>query len=201
MLFECYAPKAQVVYLAGDFNNWANNQKGQITDGQYAMQGPDTNGVWRKIVSLPPGTHQFKFNLNGDPLLWFVPKSVEELDADSNAVVRVTAAGEVSLRSSRNPEWKPRHTADGVLFQLYAPDAHIVYLAGDFNQWANNRDGLVSGPKFAMKGPDIGGVWRADIKLPAGRNLYQFVIDGDRWVTDPNAVENDSENHSVIIGQ
>ena len=49
--FQCYAPEAHVVYLAGDFNGWANNVDGRITNSAFAMSGPDTNGVWRKTIS------------------------------------------------------------------------------------------------------------------------------------------------------
>ena len=35
------------------------------------MSGPDTNGVWRKVVKLDAGTYRFKFNLNGEPAGWF----------------------------------------------------------------------------------------------------------------------------------
>ena len=54
-----------------------------------------------------------------------------------------------------------------------------MYLAGDFNEWARNRDGLVFDPQFAMS--ESNGVWRAVKQLPAGRYEYQFVVDGDQW--------------------
>ena len=199
ILFQCLAPKARVVYLAGDFNGWAQNEGGRITKAEFAMSSPDTNGVWRKTVRLDPGMYRFKFNLNGEPSGWFPPDSIDQRDGDSNAVFRVNAAGEVIIRSARNANWRPQQTKAGVLFQVCAPDAHIVYLAGDFNNWAGNRDGLVFDPSFAMSGPDSNGVWRTEIPLRPGRVLYQFVIDGDRWIADPNAIANDAENHSVLV--
>ena len=66
VLFQCYAPEAHVVYLAGDFNGWANNVDGRITNSSFAMNGPDTNGVWRKTVKLDAGIYRFKFNVNGE---------------------------------------------------------------------------------------------------------------------------------------
>jgi 1,4-alpha-glucan branching enzyme len=199
VLFRCYAPDAQIVYLAGDFNGWANNVDGRITNAAFAMSGPDTNGVWRKTVKLDAGVYRFKFTINGEAAGWFAPDSIDELDGDKNAILRVTGTGEVVIRSVHNPKWKPQITKGGVLFQCYAPDAFIVYLAGDFNDWGQNRDGLVFDPQFAMNGPDTNGVWRAEIDLKPGRHLYQFVIDGDRWIIDPNADENDSEKHSVVV--
>jgi 1,4-alpha-glucan branching enzyme len=199
VVFQCYAPNAKVVYLAGDFNGWAQNVDGRITKPEFAMSGPDTNSVWRKTIKLDAGAYRFKFNLNGEATGWFAPDSIDERDGDKNAIFRVTATGDVVIRSTRNPKWKPQQTERGVLFQFYAPDAFVVSLAGDFNDWGKNRDGLVSDPQFAMTGPDSNGVWRVGVELKPGRHLYQFVIDGDRWTADPNADENDKENHSVLV--
>jgi 1,4-alpha-glucan branching enzyme len=199
VLFQCQTNGARVVYLAGDFNGWASNEGGRITKREFAMEGPDINGVWRKVVTLDPGLYRFKFNINGTAEGWFAPGEIDERDADKNAIFRVNAAGDVVLHSARNPNWKPQRSEHGVLFQFYAPEAHVVYLAGDFNDWGRNRDGLVFNPQFAMRGPDSNGVWRAEIELPQGRHAYQFVVDGDQWQVDPNADETDNDKHSVVI--
>ena len=163
------------------------------------MTGPDTNGVWRKVVSLDAGTYRFKFNINGEADGWFAPDSIDEHDGDKNAIFRVTGSGDVVTRSTRNEKWKPEQTEHGVVFRVYAPGAHIVYLAGDFNEWGKNRDGLVYDSVFAMTGPDVDGVWRAEVELKPGKYLYQFVVDGDRWITDPSAEDHDKENHAVVV--
>ncbi|HUK83252.1 MAG TPA: hypothetical protein VLZ12_11555 [Verrucomicrobiae bacterium] len=197
VLFQCQTNGARVVYLAGEFNEWAHNQGGRITDAAAAMT--ESNGVWRRVVKLDAGTYHFKFNFNGEPTGWFAPESIYDRDADGNAVFRVKTDGAVVARSSHNPRWKPQQTEQGVLFRFFAPGAFIVYLAGDFNDWAKNRDGLVFDPKFAMRGPGLNGVWRAELELPAGRHLYQFVIDGDKWLADPNTDEKVAEGHSVVV--
>ncbi|MGO9526915.1 MAG: hypothetical protein ACLP0A_05020 [Verrucomicrobiia bacterium] len=199
VLFQCYAPEARAVYLAGDFNGWANNVDGRITKAEFALGGPDTNGVWRKTVRLDPGVYRFKFNLNGEASGWFAPDSIDELDGVKNAIIHVDALGNVVIRSAHNPKWQPQRTKHGVILQCYAPDAYIVYLVGDFNDWGHNRDRLVFDPKFAMNGPDTDGAWRANIELKPGRHAYQFVIDGDHWIVDPNAGEGDSEGDSVLV--
>jgi len=199
VLFQCYAPAAHAVYLAGDFNSWANNVGGRITNAAFAMSGPDTNGVWRKTVKLDPGVYHFKFNIDGDGKGWFAPDSIDELDGDKNAILRVDGAGAVVIHTAKNPDWKPQRTERGVLFQCYAPTAHVVYLAGDFNNWGDNRDGLVFNPYYAMRGPDTNGVWRKEIELKPGRHAYQFVIDGDQWIADPNADEKDATGRSVLV--
>jgi 1,4-alpha-glucan branching enzyme len=199
VLFQCYAPEAHVVYLAGDFNGWANNVDGRITKAEFALSGPDTNGVWRKTVKLDPGAYRFKFNLNGEASGWFAPDSIDELDGDTNAIIHVGATGDVVIRSGHNPKWRPQQTEHGVAFQCYAPDAFLVYLVGDFNDWGHGRDGLVFDPKLAMNGPDKDGVWRASIELRPGEYEYQFVIDGDHPIRDPNAQEIDDRGRSVVV--
>lgn len=173
VLFQCQTNAARVVYLAGDFNDWARNDAGRISEAAFAMT--TSNGVWRKVVDLEPGTWRFKFNVNGEPSGWFAPDA--EHDADGNAIVRVHPDGSVELR--RTGEYRTKQTEQGVVFQFFARTAHLVYLAGDFNEWARNRDGLVFDPQFAMS--ESNGVWRAVKQLPAGRYEYQFVVDGDQW--------------------
>jgi 1,4-alpha-glucan branching enzyme len=173
VLFQCETNGARLVYLAGDFNDWAHNDAGKISDPACAMT--ESNGVWRKTVKLAPGTYRFKFNLDGESSGWFTPAELTDRDADGNALFRVRPTGVVEVRRAQ----PPRKTEHGVVFECLAPAAHIVYLAGDFNDWGRNRDGLVFDPQFAMM--LSGGVWRAAVALLPGKHEYQFVIDGDRW--------------------
>ena len=64
-------------------------------------------------------------------------------------------------------------------FNLYAPAADRVSLAGDFNHWDVNN--------LAMK-KDNKGTWEVRVQLPPGRYEYRFWIDGV-WHDDPNAHE------------
>lgn len=66
-----------------------------------------------------------------------------------------------------------------VKFTVAAPAAHQVFLVGDFNDWDLS--------KTPMAQADHGGVWSVVVPLPAGRHLYSFVVDGKRWISDPNA--------------
>lgn len=65
-----------------------------------------------------------------------------------------------------------------VKFFLEAPSARSVYLAGDFNGWSAD---------IPLHDPDGDGVWSATVGLPPGVHEYMFVVDGERWVTDPYA--------------
>jgi hypothetical protein len=94
----------------------------------------------------------------------------------------------------------PQTTALGdtvfVRFQLLAPEAQQVAIAGSFSEWT--RDALP-----LMK--ENGGLWSITLALPLGEHQYQFVIDGERWIPDPKAhaqIEDGfgGTNSVVIVG-
>ena len=66
--------------------------------------------------------------------------------------------------------------AQKVQFELFAPDAEKVCLAGSFNHW----DPLKSPLKKNQKG-----LWKKSLSLPPGRHEYRFLVD-DRWENDPS---------------
>jgi len=63
-------------------------------------------------------------------------------------------------------------------FRLEAPDADHVEVAGSFTDWR---------PTLELEDPDGDGVWTGSAPLEAGVHQYMFVVDGEQWVTDPNA--------------
>jgi len=76
-------------------------------------------------------------------------------------------------------ETKPKTKTKKVRFNLYAPEAERVFLAGDFNNWDVNN--------LPMR-KDNKGTWEASFALPAGRYEYRFWVDEVR-LDDPNAQE------------
>lgn len=66
-----------------------------------------------------------------------------------------------------------------VRFELYAPGAKSVALAGSFNQWNAGAAPLVR--------VDGTGLWTVTVPLPPGPQQYGFVVDGTRWMPDPAA--------------
>jgi len=66
-----------------------------------------------------------------------------------------------------------------VQFVVDAPEARSVHLAGDFSEWQ---------PGIALSDPEGDGTWTARVPLEPGVHEYMFVIDGSRWVPDPNAL-------------
>jgi hypothetical protein len=73
-----------------------------------------------------------------------------------------------------------RHQEQVVLVTMnfYAPEAKQVSVAGTFNKWKTDADLLRRGEA---------GFWTISIPLEPGDYTYMFVVDGNAWMTDPNA--------------
>lgn len=69
---------------------------------------------------------------------------------------------------------QPRFENGYVVFQLYAPDAKSVVVAGDFNGWRTDD--------FLTK--DETGIWSKKFKVKPGVYQYKFIVDG-KWMLDP----------------
>ena len=66
-----------------------------------------------------------------------------------------------------------------IQFVIVVPGASSVTLVGDFNDWSQTATPLAPAPGD--------GVWAVTVPLSAGRYRYAFLVDGDRWLTDPSA--------------
>ncbi len=63
-------------------------------------------------------------------------------------------------------------------FVYVAPQAATVVVTGEFAQWDPHGIPMRRGE---------GGTWVAEINLVPGLHHYVFIVDGNRWVVDPNA--------------
>ncbi len=83
----------------------------------------------------------------------------------------------------------PEKVAGGIRFTYTDANAGTVAWAGEFNGWNTTANPMTKGD---------GGVWSAVIPLPAGRQAYKFVVDG-QWVADPeNPVTAGEYGNSVV---
>jgi len=57
--FSLYAPDAQTVYLAGDFNGWQPDMK------EYRLR-KYKGGTWKKKVNLKAGRYEYQFVVDGE---------------------------------------------------------------------------------------------------------------------------------------
>lgn len=77
------------------------------------------------------------------------------------------------------PQLPVHDTVRVVKFVLVAPQARVVSLVGDFNQWDAQATPMTKTP--------TGGTWSVTLQLQPGRHLYAFVVDGTQWLADPKA--------------
>lgn len=79
------------------------------------------------------------------------------------------------------PTGSPRPgMAEGVAnFVGHFPGARSVEVVGSFNDWSRGT--------LHLNDDDGDGVWHGAAVLPAGQHEYMFVVDGERWVSDPLA--------------
>ncbi len=79
------------------------------------------------------------------------------------------------------PDTSPICSAE-VKFSLKINDnrAHTVAIAGDFNGWNPQAN--------ILEDPEGDGIWTGTLNLKPGRYEYMFVLDGEKWFPDPNAL-------------
>ena len=78
--------------------------------------------------------------------------------------------------SSAEP-FKDPSRFQAVHFELFAPAAHTVFLAGSFNDW---------NPTATAMHRQSEAKWVKELLLPPGHYEYRFVVDG-QWMEDPKA--------------
>jgi hypothetical protein len=75
---------ASNVYIAGEFNGW--NASGNV-------MSQDDEGRWRTVLALGPGSHEYKYVVDGN---WIADPDNPETGGDyGNSVIKVKANGEV----------------------------------------------------------------------------------------------------------
>jgi 1,4-alpha-glucan branching enzyme len=77
----------------------------------------------------------------------------------------------------KEDRYSARKMAKPINFVCLAPDAHKVFLLGDFNDWDPSSHPM-------KKQPD--GAWQAQVPLTHGHHHYRFLVDG-KPILDPRA--------------
>lgn len=103
--------------------------------------------------------------------------------AGAAMLLLLAAAGGSLLRSPFSPLSPAVSQQSGAIvvrFVLEAPAAAEVAVVGDWNGWDPQADRLAK---------TEGGVWEVEVPLvPEQEYRYQFLIDGEEWMPDPNAI-------------
>lgn len=107
--FTYLDPNAATVAWAGDFNGW-NTSANPMTKG--------ADGTWSVVLPLPPGTHAYKFVVDGQ---WIAdPENGVTAGEYGNSVVTVGPDGAlVQQRASSNTPYSPKLFVGGRIVGLY----------------------------------------------------------------------------------
>jgi hypothetical protein len=114
-------------------------------------------------------------------LVLSVPVPVDALAAAAVLLVVFFAAHRLSdpgrgFASGSAPTAGVIDTVHVTQFVFVDPAARSVELLGDFNGWTPHHTALAR---------DAAGTWTVTLPLPSGRHEYAFLVDGERWATDP----------------
>lgn len=179
--YEC--TNADKVQIAGSMNGWT-------------MEDMAKNGnVYSYTCMVEPGTYQYKFIVNGD--CWITdpknPTVVQDNDGNSNSEFTVVGGGSTTPSAPVTPNPGTTVTSpivkDGkVTFNYVSSTASKVEVFGNFNEW-----------KSGIEMTKEDGVFTYTMELPNGEYEYKFVVDGDKWVTDPANSNQKNGNSAVTV--
>lgn len=150
---------------------------------------PKKRSAWGRLRSWMEARPMLGWEFAGTGLAAFAlivilaPLSFTKTEGDVLHIASHSSASFASLKRVAN-----HSSGDGNVahFSLYAPQADSVTLVGDFNGW-----GSVSEIRLKSAGS---GRWEVTTPLPSGRYQYAFLVDGQRWVTDPQAEQHISDD-------
>lgn len=91
--------------------------------------------------------------------------------------------GRLGVVAANSPRSPLPDSVRVIRFVLEAPHASTVAVVGDFNNWDAQATPMTREAR--------GATWSVQLRLPAGRHVYAFVINGangsTQWVADPTA--------------
>ena len=98
------------------------------------------------------------------------------------------SAGNAKILTLKKIELPAPSLKGNVTFKLKGePDAHVVALAGSFNNWRQSE--LL----FSKEGNE----WICRVDLQPGRYTYKFVVDGN-WIVDPENPEKEHDRNGYV---
>jgi len=201
------------LFIAGNWNkdtgqyqaNWQDFERFKMFDDGLHNDGKAGDHIWGYITKIAPE--------KGQKSEWAVDNDANKSNGwlGSGTPFYVEDSSEKTVTFRQNPQQKagniidkasaPRAVQGGVLFTFKAEDVHKVYLAGNFNNWADNDQGEVTNPEHEMlRGKN--GVWYKIVKLRPKIYKYKLVtadINGKcSWHSDPFISEKDGDENSVV---
>jgi hypothetical protein len=157
-----------------------------VTRRERPALGDLSQAVMRRIEALeavPPEPRRDRWSTRWMAWLWRPrPVTIRVRPALAGAAALVVLAAGALLPSLRDAA-PAQDEANRVFiqFRLDVADVEHVALAGDFTEWKPVHALHQTGP----------GVWSVTVALDPGIHDYAFLVDGERWMTDPLAARVD----------
>lgn len=180
MLCSIASKLREPVTASAGFDEWV---MAEIRAGE-ASQNPVNTSAWTRTRSWVSRRAE-----------WLATGALLTVAVVTIVVLRMTV--QVSATPAHDTQaTSPQGVASGtpmthgtsVRFTFSAPEAHSVTVAGTFNGWDTHATPLHR---------ESGGVWSVSVPLDAGRYAYMFVVDGKRWVLDPFAARDASDDFGM----
>lgn len=219
--FIVQAPGAQQVYLAGTFNGWGGSDGYTISDPDCLMFGPDERGIFETFVSLTPGTHIFKYAIDGN--IWMsgppdLPFGHDDFDRTAGQAGIKGSAFEFSLTEPPWPSYVPTWEMLPVIrlhnttqqpylrVRFFSRQAETAHVVGSWDGWGGIDPGgrAVFAESHAMYLTQVPNIWEAHIgPLQQGVLEYKLVANNRQWLSDPSVMEysEDGNTRMTIYNQ
>jgi 1,4-alpha-glucan branching enzyme len=180
--FKYSDTNAMTVGVAGEFSNW--KELPMLKDGV---------GNWSRTVHVKRGYYGYKFVVNGE---WVLDPNSSARKTINGVENSAFAAGEVAPTATN----ETLSTKIPVTFSYIDANATSVHLAGDFNNWADNMDGKVTGHSDWLLKSDGSGNWTLTAPLAPGKYKFKYVIDGGaRWEKDARLPVTADDNSLIEV--
>ena len=145
------------VYLAGDFNNWSENET--------IMN--EIDGIYETTLYLRQGKYGYKFIVDGK---WINDDNADEFIDDGfggeNSIIFVGNKEHIEALRKVDFEYRP----DDIVNE--------IYLVGSMNDWNLKTDRMIEISK---------GVYGVSLLLKPGEYQYKFLENGMNYITDQRA--------------
>jgi 1,4-alpha-glucan branching enzyme len=180
--FQYTSATAKTVSVAGEFSDWSE-----------LPMTRDDSGTWSKTLQLKPGYYGYKLVVDGEWILDpsnALRKTVNDLEDSAVSIGGVQAAPTAPANVTKVP----------TTFLYSDPSATSVLLAGEFNGWADNEDGKVTGHTEWLLKSDGSGNWTLTVPLAPGKYRFKYVIDGGaRWEKDRQLPSTTDDNSLIEV--
>jgi 1,4-alpha-glucan branching enzyme len=180
--FQYKSATAKTVSVAGEFSSWSE-----------VPMTRDESGTWSTTLHLKPGYYGYKFVVDGD---WILDPSNPARKMVNDLEDSGVSIGGVQPPPVAAPVVKKIPTT----FSFSDAKATSVLLAGEFNSWADNEDGKVTGHTEWLLKSDGAGTWTLTVPLAPGKYRFKYVIDGGaRWEKDRRLPSTSDDNSLVEV--